>query len=286
MRRGPTGSQRTLVAVYSLPTESFTSLIWLCVHMLEAPRYKKPPVSEALIDIRIDSLPSEKFHLLESLTSRLAAKYPNKKLRYKFEGGVQIEGTKVVASPVASGVHGLWLESEDQKGIMQLRLDGFTHNRMKPDPYEVWPGWESMREEARQVWEIYAAALNLTQITRLAVRYINQIVIPGSTIELYDYFTAPPRIPPDLPFQDILDFSNSVTIKVPKYKALAVVRHYPIQQIYPGAIAVALDIDVSRPGKVPLDSFPVWETLDQLRELKNTIFEASLLHRTKELFNK
>jgi uncharacterized protein (TIGR04255 family) len=254
--------------------------------MMEVAQYKKPPVSEALIDIRIDSLPPENLQLLENLTSVLAAKYPTKKLRHKFEGAVQIEGSKVVALPTTSGAYGLWLESEDQRGIMQIRLDGFTHNRIKPDPYEVWPGWEIMREEAKYVWEIYASALNVTEISRLAVRYINQIVVPESTIELYDYFTAPPRIPSDLPYQDILDFSSSVTIKIPKYKALAVVKHYPIPQIYPGAIAVALDIDVSRPGKVLLDSFPVWETLDQLRKLKNTIFEASLLPKTKELFNK
>lgn len=254
--------------------------------MLEAPKYKKPPVSEALIDIRIDPLPAEKLQLIEGLTNRLVANYPTKKLRYKFEGGVQIEGAKVVASPMHSGAYGIWLESEDQRGIIQLRLDGFTYNRMKPDPYDVWPGWKSMREEAREAWEIYAEALHLTEITRLAVRYINQIVIPEPSIELYDHFSAPPKIPPSLPYQDMLDFSSSVTIKVPMYKAFAVVKHYPTPQIYPGAVAVALDIDVFRPGKVLLESFPVWETLDQLRELKNTIFESSLLSKTKELFNK
>ncbi|MBU6434736.1 MAG: hypothetical protein KJS98_15620, partial [Nitrospirae bacterium] len=72
--------------------------------MLEVPQYKNPPVSEALIDIRIDPLPPENLQLIESLTNRLAAKYPTKKLRYKFEGGIQVEGAKVVASPVASGV--------------------------------------------------------------------------------------------------------------------------------------------------------------------------------------
>lgn len=185
-----------------------------------------------------------------------------------------------------TGAYGVWLESEDQRGIIQLRLDGFTHNRTKPDPYDVWPGWSSMREEARQAWEMYADALQLTEITRLAVRYINQIVIPDSPVELYDYFSAPPKIPSDFPYQDMLDFSSSVTIKVPKYNALAVVKHYPLPQVYPGAVVVALDIDVFRPGKVLLESFSIWETLDQLRELKNTIFEASLLHRTKELFKK
>lgn len=62
--------------------------------MLESPKYKKPPVSEALIDIRIDPLPPEKLPLIESLTSRLAANYPTKKLRYKFEGASRLRAQR------------------------------------------------------------------------------------------------------------------------------------------------------------------------------------------------
>ena len=36
---------------------------------------------------------------------------------------------------------------------------------------------------------------NTAEIKRLAVRYINQIVIPEGEIELLNYFTDPPRIP-------------------------------------------------------------------------------------------
>jgi len=248
--------------------------------------YRKPPVLEALIDVRIDALPTDKLPNLDKLHEALRQEYPIKKIRYQFAGGVQIEGDRVVQSPGSSGPFGYRFESENGRRIIQFRLDGFTYNRIKPDPDEEWPGWEEIRDEAKPAWNLYEDAFNLSEITRLAVRYINQIVIPGSSIELYDYFAAPPRVPPDLPYQDMLDFSSVVTIKVPTCKALAHVRHYPAPQQYPGAIAIALDIDVFRPERLTLSTFSMWELLDQLRDLKNTIFEASLLPRTKELFKR
>ncbi len=248
--------------------------------------YRKPPVWEALIDIRTDASPTDKLQHLDNLHQSLLREYPHKKIRYQFAGGVQIEGDRVVQSPVVSGPFGYRFESEDGRRIVQVRLDGFTYNRIKPDPNEEWPGWEKIRDEAKPAWDLYKDTLNLGEVTRLAVRYINQIVVPESSIELYDYFAAPPRIPPDLPYQDMLDFSSSVTIKVPSYKALAHVKHYPAPRQYPGAIAVALDIDVFRSERLTLTAFSIWEFLDELRDLKNTIFEASLLPRTKELFNR
>jgi uncharacterized protein (TIGR04255 family) len=248
--------------------------------------YRRPPVLEALIDVRIDALPADKVLHLEKLHDALQGEYPSKKIRYQFAGGVQIEGDRVVQSPHVTGPFGYRYESEDGRRIVQFRLDGFTYNRIKPDPDEEWPGWEQIRDEAKPAWTLYKDTFNLVEITRLAVRYINQVVIPAPSIELYDYFTAAPRVPPDLPYQDMLDFSSAVTIKVPTCKALAHVKHYPAPQQYPGAITVALDIDVFRPERLTLSAFSIWELLDQLRALKNTIFEASLFPKTKELFNR
>jgi len=251
--------------------------------MAGAPSYRKPPVHEALIDIRIDPISADHLQRLEDLHKKLIKEYPNKKVRRRFSGTVQIEATTVVRLPVESGILGYWFQSQDQRRLVQVRLDGFTYNRIKPDPHEEWPGWNKMRDEAKEAWKLYAEALNLSEFTRLAVRYINTIAIPVSPIELYDYFTAPPRIPPDLPYQDMLDFSSSVTISFPAHKAIAVVKHAPAPQPYPGTISVILDIDVFRNERATLSTFPMWETLDQLRDLKNEIFEASLLPRTKEL---
>ena len=75
-----------------------------------------------------------------------------------------------------------------------------------------------------------------------------------------------------------------MAISIPEHQAIAVLKHAPAKDQYDGAIAVTVDIDVYRPHRILVNQFPIWETLDQLRELKNKIFEASLLPRTKEIF--
>ncbi len=249
-----------------------------------APSYAKPPVLEALVDIRVDPFSKDYLPRLEELHGPLKTDYPKKKTRHQFVGTIQVAGQQVVTAPSVSGPYGYWFESEDQRRIVQLRLDGFTYNRIKPDPSEQWPGWAKMREEARQAWDFYVEALGVVEITRLAVRYINRIVIPHSPIELNDYFTAPPQVPSDLRYQELNEFFGRVSINIPDYKALAILMHAPAQESYPGSVAVTLDIDVSRGERAPVSAFPIWETLDQLRDLKNIIFEASLRPRTKELF--
>jgi len=92
-----------------------------------------------------------------------------------------------------------------------LRLDGFTFNLLKPDPRAAWPGWYALREEAQRPWDKYVRATNTVESKRLAVRYINQIVIPEGEIEL---FTEPPRIPEGLP-QRLNHFFSRIQVNNP-----------------------------------------------------------------------
>lgn len=247
--------------------------------------YRKPPVREALIDIRIDPLPASVLSALEGLHETLSQDYPTKRTRHMWEGVWQVQGPELLTRQRAHGPIGYIFQSADEKQMVQMRLDGFTLNRLKPDPEERWPGWEVVREEARRTWEQYLAAIRPQEITRLAVRYINQIVIrTGSYIELDDFLTAPPQIPKALPYQTLAHFFSRVEIDIPNIDAKAIVTHMPARQQREGAVTIILDIDVFRHERMSLDTVNIWETLDRFRDLKNTIFEASLRERTKRLF--
>lgn len=167
---------------------------------------------------------------------------------------------------------------------MQLQLDGFTINWLKPDPTESWLGWPSLKEEATRAWDLYVDVGRPQEITRLGMRYINQVVIPVSPIDLDDYFTAPPSIPKALPYQDFGHFFSRVEVSIPQHNAKAIITQMPSEQEASGSIIVILDIEVLKVERMPLNSGVLWETLDQFRELKNTIFEASLHQKTKDLF--
>lgn len=188
-----------------------------------------------------------------------------------------------VSSEQNRQLFGYIFQSADENRCVQLRLDGFTFNLLKPDPRAAWPGWHVLRDEARKAWDKYVLATSTVEIRRLAVRYINQIVIPEGEIELLDYFTEPPRIPDGLP-QRLKSFFSRIEVENPDPKAFIIITQAPSPQPYQNQQTFTLDIDVIREQRMPLDSFDLWRTLDRFRELKNTVFETSLQPKAQKLF--
>jgi len=252
--------------------------------MSKVPAYSRPPVREALIDVRINPLSADKLGVLESLHDKLAIKYPGKRPQQKWEGMWELKENTLLSAQKTHGVVGFSLESEDKKRIIQYRLDGFTCNYLKPDHRESWPGWTDLRGEAKLAWDLYATTLGVTETKRLAVRYVNQIVIPASVVELNDYLTAPPNAPKECKYQDFHDFLSRVTLDIPELKSKAIITQAPAQEKPQGAVVVLLDIDVICSESIAYDSESMWHMLDRFREIKNDIFEASLHQKAKDLF--
>lgn len=252
--------------------------------MATVPSYARPPVREALIDIRVNQLPADRLSVLEKLHEKLRAQYPNKRSQQRWEGMWEFREDALLSAQKAHGVTGFSFESEDKKRIVQYRLDGFTCNYLKPDPNESWPGWPSLRDEAKRAWELYADSVGVTEVKRLAVRYINQIVIPAPIVELSDYLTAAPSAPKDCKYQDFRDFLNRVTLDIPELNATAIVTQAPAQERQPDSVNLLLDIDIIRAEALTADVEAVWRILDQFRDIKNDIFQKSLHQKAKNLF--
>lgn len=252
--------------------------------MAESPPYSNPPVSEALIDIRVDPLPAERLSVIKSLHEKVIGEYPTQKPQQRWEGLWEIGEDTISTSQKAFGVTGYSFESHDKKRIVQYRLDGFTCNFLKPDPSEAWVGWAHLRNEARRTWDLYANALGVQAVTKVSVRYINRIVIPGPIVELTDYFTAPPNVPKNLEYQNLSQFLSRVTVTIPDLHASATITQAPVPDSRLYGVVILLDIDIIKNERMPSSSEALWQTLDRFREIKNSIFEANLTPRAKELF--
>ncbi|MCA9421861.1 MAG: TIGR04255 family protein [Nitrospira sp.] len=252
----------------------------------EAPIYSRPPVSEALIDIKVKTLPDEKIPKLEALHNQFLPKFPVKKRRFQAAGKINIEQAGISTTEISNKPVGFIFETPDKSLIVQVKTDGLTLNQIKPDPRKSWPGWESLRNEAKLAWERYLEVIGTPRITRLAIRYINQIVIESDNIDLEEYFTAPPKIPSELPqVQDMENFFSRVVFGNSDPKATVIIIQAQSPNPYEGKMTITLDIDIFREYPEPKGDESLWQTLDQFRILKNNIFEASLTQKTKALFN-
>ncbi|MYA27949.1 MAG: TIGR04255 family protein [Nitrospira sp. SB0666_bin_27] len=246
------------------------------------PSYSRPPVREAIIDIQIDALPEELLPKLKECGTAFESLYPKTKTHYRGTISMKVSDGDVTSEQNRQ-LFGYSFHSLDENRCVQLRSDGFTFNLLKPDPMAQWPGWQVLREEAHGAWDKYVIATKPVEIKRLAVRYINQIVIPEGKIELLDYFTEPPRVPDGLP-QSLNHYFSRIVVNNPDPNAFIIITQAPAPQKYQNQPTFTLDIDVIREQRMPLDSFDLWSTLDSFRELKNTVFEASLHPKAKDLF--
>src|SRR5436190_21056320 len=99
---------------------------------------------------------------------------------------------EVQLTPTASSAEaGLLFYSEDEKAVVQFRLDGFTFNKLQP-----YSSWEEIFPETWRLWALYQSAIGNVQITRLAVRYINRLALPSG--DFGRYLTALPQLPAEL----------------------------------------------------------------------------------------
>jgi uncharacterized protein (TIGR04255 family) len=245
--------------------------------MVTSTHLEKAPIVEALIDIRV-KLPSEVDIIkLESMGGLISRQYPKKKKRIRFEGKIDFKEGKLPEHEDTSQIDGYIYASEDERYIVQTRLDGFTVSRLKP--YETW---ENLRDEAYRLWEIYVKTVSPEIITRVALRYINRLELPLSMGDLDEYLTSPPIIPKNLP-QEICSFLTRVVIPEESIGAFAIITR-AFESVVNNIVPIILDIDVFKKSEFEVDKKDAWEVIDTLREFKNKIFFEFITEKTKELY--
>jgi len=242
--------------------------------------YKNAPITEALIDIRVE-LPAEfGFEQLQGIKSLVASEYPREETFTMAMATISFD-PEVQASTQHKRM-GLKLWSVGDKQVFQARLDGFTFSRL--EPYETW---ERLRDEARRLWDIYRGFAKPTRIKRVAVRYINQLNFPGERVEPQDYFKTFPSLTPDLPeeLRDFGPFVMTLHLGQPDLRGTLVINEASAQPKRPDTLSIILDIDLFVEQPEITDEESLWGFFQRLRDRKNLYFEACITDRTRELIS-
>jgi uncharacterized protein (TIGR04255 family) len=240
--------------------------------------FLKAPITEALIDIRAELPASASLAALEKLHAKIQDGYPEKQNRLLWEAVINFEGEKAPTGTARHQLNGYLFKSPDLKQVVQFRLDGFSFSRLHP-----YTEWATVYAEARRLWDIYRLTCNPVQVTRLATRYINSIVIPSKKFDYDDYFTAAPKIPDTLP-QLLSHFFTRLVIPFPEKGATAIVTQTPFDKPDPVNSTVILDIDVFIEEGLAPDDPKIDKIFDILHNIKNDVFFGSIKDETKELF--
>lgn len=242
------------------------------------PHYKRAPIKEALIDIKIEPSPL-RFEDLQSLKNHLSD-YPKQETRNL--GAITIEVGTSVASTTEQKPWSVLFRNEDDNQVVQFRLDGFTFSRLEP-----YQDWEHLRSEARRLWDIYRKATGPRKIVRVAVRYINVLNFPGERVEPEEYLNMFPEVPQNLP-KDLRDF-GPFSMRLPFYqsdlKGVLVMNEGNTQPKTTDAVPIVLDFDLFVENPPVTNEQELWDFFEKLRERKNLYFEASITDKTRELIS-
>ena len=244
---------------------------------LQNRHYDKAPIREAIINIQIDQTVPLNLADLEIAGDRVPGYSERRNL---FQG--QVIGQFSTGQPTATIKQdqvGYQFIGGEGKQIAGFRLDGFTFSRLAP--YQTW---EQFRDEAKRLWALYRQVVGSAPVTRVGVRYVNQLDLPVNLRDFRDYIRSYPEISSDLP-QQLASFFMQVQIPQTDIGAMLILNTAIVPPLGPNVVSVVLDIDVNKAGLESPSDEEIWNTMEMLRVRKNLIFEGCITNTTRELIS-
>jgi uncharacterized protein (TIGR04255 family) len=240
------------------------------------PILRNAPITEALVDIRV-KLPSQTdVGKIDSMYELIKDRYPKKQEQRMSEIKIELKPGEELAKQLTK-INGFRYLSSDEKEIAQARMDGFTFNKLFP-----YTRWEDLRNEAHRLWLTYREVACPDLVTRVALRFINNLKIPMPIKDFDEYLVCPPSVPEELP-QGVSSFLTRVVIHEPSFEANAVITH-ALESVVGEVVPIILDIDVFRLRLEGIEEDEIWNALENLRIFKNRIFFASITKKLTEMF--
>ena len=244
--------------------------------------YFNPPIEEAVCEFRF--APSAEWNLTVPglVYEKIRDSYLGEPRQQNLVAAEAIAG-RMPANPeliAKMSFSKLLFSSEDAKKLVGVGPDLLSVHSLRP--YE---GWGNFKKRIDQALKAYLEVSKPVGVTRIALRYINRIVIPSvESVELYDYFTAYPQIPDGIPsnMSAVLTRTESIFDDIP-VKLVIILADTEAPK---GQLAFMLDLDVSQDwAEKPLSLEEAVSSLHELKEREGQVFETLITDRTRELFD-
>ncbi len=241
--------------------------------------YAKPPLVEAVLEIRIKPLALNALGTLKQLAEQESARYPT--LETIFTGGLEIEfeatGSKRPRVSGSSEEFGVSVTSADKSELVQLRRNGISYHKLPP-----YSKWEDGFAETRRIWSKFASALPIGSIVQIGVRYINRLSLPAPCT-LESYLRTYPEVSRSLS-QVISTYVMQLSLPQKDLgNTVLVTRQALVSPPTPDVACVVLDNDLVMREELDPQSNELWDRLQLLHERQIEIFEASITDETRRL---
>lgn len=245
-------------------------------------QYRNPPIEEAVCEFRFVPGPTWNLTVPGLFYERVSNSYPGEPQQQNLIAA-EVQVNPQPSSPeitVKQGVNKLLFPSKDSKRLVGVGPDLLSVHILRP-----YKGWDEFRQRINEALKAYQEVAKPVGVRRIALRYINRIVIPtDQSIDLSEYFTISPQMPDgfpdrmtafltrvesgyeDLPIKLVLTFSDVIA---------------PAEQA-----EFILDLEIFQDWihKTALLE-EVLPHLDELKQRERKAFEDLITDRARELFD-
>ncbi len=241
--------------------------------------YKRAPIIEAVIEFRSSTPISH--NLIEKLRVRLKSRFPKEEEINTYNVNLDFINGSATIDTTSIGYK---MSSEDGLDIRVISNNSITISRLAP-----YPGWELFEARGRDDLTAWKKQILGTKIlSRIGVRFINRIDIPiqpVGQVELDDYFNVGVKAPQP-PLGPLAEFSSHVGGPIGEGgdACMANLNYLAVESPLVAHSSFILDIDVYRDGGVPATDEAIWELVARMRDHKNSLFEAAVTDRSRDLF--
>lgn len=227
----------------------------------EPQHLKNAPIVEAMIAFDFVVAEGELGQIRRSFIEQIQVEYPVQTPIQKAEVTFNPEGSTGKTNEVGSRC-----VSTGGKNVCAISEQTFICSRLHP--YE---NWESLQSEFQRLWQVFAS-FGKVQVTKVAVRYINKILLREGS-EIFDSVFTYPKIADGLP-QNTFNVFVRLQIAIPEPQGTLIVTEAQLPPEKPQFVAIALDHDLQFP--VAAETGDIWALLEKARELKNQYFFSSI----------
>lgn len=240
--------------------------------------YSRPPITEAVIELRTDDGASEAD--LARVSRKLAKQYPQGIIMEEVEYDLRPNEPEAPPMMRSTGKKQWRHSTAEGENVVLFSTGSISTSRLAP-----YGSWEDLFGRTQANWQVYRDLAGKRALKRVGVRYINRLDIPGpadTRLDLNEYLNVAVQRPIVLDGL-LLESTASVRVELANsaYSAILTVATAPPALIDHAAVLV--DLDVYAEVDLPRRDDDMWAKLSEIRELKNRIFESCITDRTREL---
>ncbi len=166
----------------------------------------------------------------------------------------------------------------DKKMLMHIGPHLFSLNALKP-----YPGWETFSARLESAFRTLTRVVNVKELQRIGLRYINRIELPGPSAQLDQFFEFMPLLRGSLP-QDMVAFNVRSVFPFNGSRDLCKLELTNAAPEKSDNAAFILDLDyyLNRARAVSAEAAMEW--VNEAHERVSELFEGAITDRLRKIF--